>query len=650
MSLEAFDAERHHVGLAAGSSASAYGFLLAGAYSKGFRRELQSDRAGIHYGNGDGLVNVAGLSSWSQNDFSGGAFQYTWDPKDSAMFAACHNFLPAQFGRSLRSVPPLQEWLNGTRLTTTDNPLLAFAYGGYLHAVFFDGVFHRWNLSTGAHSTVDLSSTSTASVAALLRDRGHVLISADDLISAFDLDVYVGFSWTASPPTGAVGDVTGISGDGAKVVAAYDDVLFTVSLPDNRTAGPDPDDWVRIGRLPGRWVASGYYSGLLYILCSGSDMRTQLVAFDGTSILPITDFPYNFVGESLEVYGGRVYIGGSGRDVQTDTPRYAELYEITGASLRLIRTFAPERWGAGGTQPTSIPSMAVHEGLLFLCIKGQGLVAYDLTTDSFYGASEFAPTDSAAMATHLLSGRENLFAWCGTLANHAGDSGWYRPATSQETVSAYDSVLETSDFSPSIDRTKRWKQVRAMVRYPNANGAVTMAYSTDGGSSWSSYAAGTIENVGYLRLVTWDLDAATESRQIRFRFKVGNSTSVSAFREFLGYTASFRILDSDVVGTAEKEKRAWVLTIGGLDRIEAEDGSSITQDLEAIRQQLWAWARDREQLHFLDLDGSTATVEIDTLDESQPDVLPPIEYRQTGAMAVESEGREAYYKLTLVEV
>jgi hypothetical protein len=33
---------------------------------------------------------------------------------------------------------------------------------------------------------------------------------------------------------------------------------------------------------------------MTYILCGTVDGKTQLVAFDGTAVLPITDFPFNF--------------------------------------------------------------------------------------------------------------------------------------------------------------------------------------------------------------------------------------------------------------------------------------------------------------------------------------------------------------------
>ncbi len=656
MSLEAFDAERHHVGLGSvKSNSSFFGFLIDGAYNKGFRRVMQSLFDGIKYGAAEALVNVPGVSSWTQRDFSGGAYQYTWDDRDQAMFAASHNFLPSQFSRTLRSVPPLREWMGGKRLTRTDRPLGLTSFGGYLYTAWKDK-FVRWTLTDGT-KTEDTwpgaPGVGDTHVAWLLRDQGAFFWARNETISRYDLENFSGATYSFAPPAAvpASAVVTGGNADGGRLVVAYDDVVWTIDLPDDRTTAPNTatDEFVRIGRLPGRWVDSRSYAGLTYILCNGADMRTQLVAFDGTTILPITDFPYNFVGESLEVYGGRVYVGGSGRDLQTDVPRYAELYEITGASERLVRTFAPERWGAGATQPSSIPGMAVHEGLLFLCVKGQGLVAYDLTTDSFYGGPEFQPADATAMATDLLSGRENLFAWCGTLAAHSGESGWYRPATSQESVTAWTSTLETSDFSPSFDRTKRWKDVRAMIRFPSS-AATTMSYSTDGGSSWSTAATGTVETDGNIQVVVWSLAAADESRQIRFRFNVANSTTLTTVRELLGFTATFRMLDSDSVALGEREKRAWVFTVGGVDRIEGGDRQDVVQDLEAMRDQLWSWARSREHLNFLDVDGGLATVEIDQLDEFQPDVLPPIDYRELGSEDVASRGREAFYKLTLVEV
>lgn len=648
MSLPKFDREKHHIGLGL-TDADLKGFLVTGAYSKGFRRILGSDMVGTHYGTGESLVNVPGLSSWQQDDFSGGAYQYVWG-KDPAMWASSKNFLPSQFARSLRSVPPLVPWLGvaGTKLTTTEKPGMVCAFGGYIFALL-QASLERWDISTGAHTSLALGPGSVGYASALSRDDGVMFQSATDIITRIGLGIF-GVQAQYSPPTGKYGDVTGIDASGGRLAVAFQNVLWTVPLPDNRTQLPPDVTWTRIGRIPGKWVASSYYSGLLYMLLTNSDMQTQLVAFDGTSILPITDFPYNFVGESMQIYGGRIYVGGSGRDVITALPRYAELYEVTGASLRLIRTFAPERWGAGGGYPTSIPSMGVHEGLLYVCLAGIGLVTYDLTTDSFYGASVFQPTDTTAMATKFVSGREDLFAWVGTQANDAGKSGWFRPATSQETIAAYSSELETSDFAVSIDRLKRWKQVRALVRFPVSD--LTVKYSLDGGLTWSASLTGATTDIGNITLVTFDLSTIAESRQIRFKFSVPSGTNVSSIREFLAHTVSFRLLESDVLASGGKEKRAWVLTVGGMDRMEAADGTTIVQDLETIRDTLWSWARERKALRFYDLDSTPINVEIDTLDEFQPTVLPPVGYHQpdTQSLSDDTEAREAFYKLTLVEV
>ena len=650
MALAAFDLDKHHIALAeVGSDGPGYGFVTAGSYDKGFRREKESEFNGVRYGGGDSLVNKPGVSSWTMDDFTGGAFQYVWG-KDQAMFARSKNALPSQFDRSLRSVPGLQKWLDGTNVVTAEDPLVTAVYNGYLYTAF-EASFIRWNLTTAAPGTVALGGGGTYYKACFLADRGHILRSIDDVISAFDLDVFSGYSWSVSPPDPAVGNVTGMSGDGDRLIVAYDDVLWTATLPDDRTAAPDngagvsgDGDFTRIGRLPGRWAASCWASGLLYILLAGYDTPTRLVAFDGTQILPICDFPYNFVGQSLCAYGGRVYVGGSGADVQTGAGRYAELYEVTGASLRLLKTFAPEVLGAGEVYGTTIPAMAVHEGLLFFGIKGLGLVAYDLTTDAFYGASNFAPADTSADFRHLLSGRESLFSWVYPINGSPGASGWYRPATSQETVETYTTELETSDFAMAFDRTKKWRQLRVLTRFLTLT--LTCSYSTDGGTSWTALSAPTLESSGRFQLNTFDLSDVPETRAIRFKFGLPNGTSVSAFRELVAFTASFRMMDSDAVGTGEREKLAWTFVIYGGDRVAAADQSDIIQDVAAIRAQLWDWARGRDHLVFRDVDGQAYTVEVDTLREQQPNVLPVLDQEtlQPG------DQREAFYQVTLVEV
>jgi len=648
-----FDSTVHHIGLKQSDDLNPQrGFIISGSWMRAFKRQVQSEFDGVRYGQGESLINKPGVSAWTQDDFTGGEFQYVFG-KDPAMVARHSNIIPSQFDRSLRSVPPLKQWINGTNTTFTGSeiPLIVFSYNGYLHAVYTNN-FYRWNLATGVRSNVWPGGAGTTYAACFMKDRGHVLHARDDIISAFDLDVFVGFSWTVAKPDEAVGSVTGISSDGDRIAIAYGDVLWVAKLPDTRTFPPDngagvpgSGDFTRIGRLPGRWKKAVWASGLLYILVTSPDATTQLVAFDGTQILPICDFPYNFDGESLVSYGGRTYVGGSGADIQTDVPKYAELYEVTGTSVRLLKTFAPEAGGGGGIVGTSIPSMCVHEGLLFFGLKGVGLCAYDLTLDAFFGASVFHPTDASAEVKHLTSGRNNLFAYVYPWAADSGKGVWMRPSTSQETTPSYTSEVETSDFAMSIDRLKSWRQLKCLVRFPLA--ALACSYSTDGGATFTALPAPTSESSGRFRLETFDLTGVPKSRAIRFKFSMDNQTNVAAFREFVSFTASFRLLDSDSVGSGETEKLAWTFVIVGSQTVQGLDGSTITQEVADIHRTLWDWATKRTKLAYTDTDGSNYTVEIDDLRETVPFVLPALP-PDTGEQLDRAE-REAFYQVTLVE-
>ncbi len=646
MSIDTFDPDKHHISLAeVGASSDGYGFVTTGQYVRGFKRIKESEMDGVRYGGGDSLVNKPGVSSWTMDDFTGGAFQYVWG-KDPAMFAKSINALPSQFDRSIRSVPALQQWFDGKRLTTPEVPLLVCAYNGYLAAVFEASV-ERWALLDGAHASDAVGAAGGVHHACFVREQGVILHAINSTISASAVDVFPGLLYSFAKPAAAYGNVTGLNADGDRAAIAYNDVLWTVPMNDDRTVQPDSTQWTRIGRVPGHWVDSVWQSGLLYILLGGYDTPTSVVAFDGTQILPICDFPYNFQGQTIRSYGGRLYVGGTGADIQTGNPKYAELYEITGSSLRLLKTFAPELLGAGDVYGTGVYSMCIHEGLLFFGVKGWGLIAYDLTTDAFYGASTFAVADSSAEFRHLLSARESLFSWVYPIASSPGESGWFRPATSQETVASYDTYVETSDFATAFDRLKRWRELRVLTRFASAG--MSCDYSVDGGNTWTALPAATIEISGRFLFYTFSLDDVADSRMIRFRFKLTNGTSVSAFRELVGFTASFRMLDSDSIDSGQHEKLAWSFVICGAERPEGLDRTVVHQDVAAIHDQLWDWARERKHLHFRDLDGQVFTVEIDTIEETQAVVFPELDTTDP-IDASPLSGREALYNVTLVEV
>lgn len=655
MALPAFDPVKHHVGLG-DSAGTELGFIVSGAYSKAFKRDMTDELSSIHYGGAASLDNRPGVSTWTMDDFTGGAFQQVWG-RDPKMFSSCSGMLPSQFDRSLRTVPPFKRRaVAGAADPYQHSPLVQFAMSGQLVSFFSDRYF-KYDLATGATDEVVIGTDIIdgelygGPYLAACFDRRHKLIIAStngNTIVHINPITNVIVKTYASPLE-SHGDVTGLSSDGSKLALAIGNAVWVLSQPDTSPTLPDDEDWARIGALPGKWVDSVYLNGLLYILCADSDTRTQVVAFDGVSILPITDLPFNFVGECLESYAGRLYIGGAGRDI-SDAASYAELYEITGSSLRLIRTFAPEKRSDRYSSPTTIRSMCVHEGLLFLAddnISGlttdMAVYAYDVTTDALYGAHRFWADSGHPLG--LISARERLWLWG---ANGSG-TGLFSGIVEADGVNISTgsiSVIETSDFAADFDRLKRWKLVRVMTRgdwaYP------TVDVSIDGGDSWLSPPTLASEQSGQFRVLTLDLSGIPASRQLRCQISFLQLGVPQGFAELVGFTASFKLIDSEVLDPDAREKLGWQFTIAGVETVELGDGEADVQRLAELRAQLWTWSRDRRTISFKDTDGQRYDVEVDTLREHQPAILPPVAFDDPLALDG-AEGREAFYTLTLVE-
>jgi len=146
-----------------------------------------------------------------------------------------------------------------------------------------------------------------------------------------------------------------------------------------------------VTRIPGRWRDSLAYNNTLYILINDGSFKSTIYAFDGDTVTPIVEFPFSFYAKCMIEYAGRIFVGGTGFDVNGGE-FYAELYEVTGASVRLVRTFSPDTRNVhkvSGTNewPTAIDDLIVHDGLLWFCQKGKRMVCYDVTSDGFFGAS-----------------------------------------------------------------------------------------------------------------------------------------------------------------------------------------------------------------------------------------------------------------------
>lgn len=646
--LLAFDAVKHHVGLGA-IGGTLFGFTLQGAY----RKELQPgpNGGGREFGGQNDLAEpVAHLARWTQDDFIGGSYQETWG-LDPAMFSRSRNVIPNPQARSVITVPPLFQakvFDPSTKPGAPAQPVVPkamFNVAGSIYVVFKHGILRYviatgltfWSTGPGVIDGGTMTWGSGIGDAAYLQDEGviYVLVSRagtdaaqlhrikTDLTVATFQPVYTApdRSWRGQGAARGI-NVRG-TGRAGSIVAALGQHLYSIVTPE-RKDGEASAVWTHIGRLPGIWVASLNYAGLTYILCNEADGETHLVAFDGTAILPVVSFPFNFQGASLFSYGGRIFVGGSGTDV-AGNHKYAELHEVTGASVRLVRTFnAAERNGAA--VPKVIRDMAVSDGLLWFFQQGVKMIAYDLSGDAFFGASQ-TQLPLTADAYKFARARGSLYGWFHDTALPGTLDGLYRVAVAGDVVSAYDGEVESSDFNfePSLD--KRWSQLRVLTR----NGSVGLDYSVDGGATWTNIPLGANEQtMGSYRLGTFDLASIAASKQIRFRLYLPRGVDVVGYTELVAFTCTFDLLPSG--------KKTWALTVNGSAQIEARDGTALDRDVEETRRQLWEWVRLRTPLEFKDLDDETYKVTL-RLSEHLPIVGPD----------VVSEP-EAFYGLTLVEV
>jgi len=707
-----YDADRHHVGLGEDED-SLVGLLLEGA----FRRSLQPATPPASFGSGVDYLNNPSISRWSQDDFSGGAFNYQWG-EDTAMFAYCTSVLPSLLAKSARTVPPIvktyakndqtalllafargtllvlvrpgkiQTYDTGTNTFTeitspASTPITAAVYDAGAEMLYL-AAERMYVLTVPAFAAPGRSDTATVTIATpgVVTLTGHGL-SADDVVfftttgalptglavntSYFVVEIVSPDSFKVSLTKGGTAiDTTGTQSgvhtawrrlasqpvgyrpqiadfaypatngflavdalaNGRSFLAAACDGnrLYTLSIPASKSGSPV---WTENSRLPGHWRDYAVYNGVIYVLCADAYNNTSIFTFDGANVVPVTDFPYNFEGVCIQVYAGRVYVGGAGRDFAGNRS-YAEFYEVTGSSLRLVRTFTPEVRDGGEVTPfanaTQIRAMGVHEGLLYLGFDSYGLIAYDVVTDSLYGASEFKPAVSGAAVWKMLTTNQSLNLWVDSTT--PADRGLYRTAHLGEAVPPYEGQLVTSDFGPQPATEKRWSELRVVSRY----GDVTVEYSEDGGESYVAL-DGEMVTEGSYRHNTVDLSALPVSKRIRFRFTMQRNEDSSSYTELIGFTLAFLFLSTG--------KRTWSFSVNATARVQGKDDQTQVQDPAAIFETLQGWAADRTPLVYKDVDGESRTVSITRLEDFKPVIGLPLDSER---------GLEGFYALTLTEV
>ena len=427
---------------------SLYGFTLENAYAKFVQRPVLPGATDVG-GTLDLIEPEPEESIWTQDEFTGGTFQYRYDT-DASMFADCTGYVPAQQSKSLYTVPPVffkrdfnpAAYPNPAGRTNLVNPNSMFTVAGSIYCCFEHGIMRY---ITGTNSFVWGNYMVPNDVdgnrhwyAGADYDRNeqciYVLANCLDTVALdkpilIRLDPETLLPWGTENQvfTGAPSKTENMKGYGLNVndqhiVMGIGLRLYTCDPPEKPQDPTDKPVWTHIGRLPGRWVDSVAYNGMTYIVSNTEDGKSQIVAFDGTYILPVAMMAFNFRATCMTVYGGRIYIGGSGTDIN-GTNRYAELHELTGSSTRLVRTFAPESRQSRVTYPTEIWDLTVAEGLLWWAEKNVRLWTYDLTGDAFFGASIIQHPN--VNFYKQVVGRERLWLW-GAHDSIPGQHGLYR--------------------------------------------------------------------------------------------------------------------------------------------------------------------------------------------------------------------------------
>lgn len=660
MTLNTYDVLRHHIGLKALGGATNYGFQIHGAYDKELQREAAAARE--FGGNTDLIGQSPSLARVTQDDFVGGAYQYTWG-RDDAMFADCTNFMPSQQSRSLISVPPMfLKFAFDPDVKddfVSDTVLNMFMVGGSIYVVFRHGIL-RQQIDSGtqtwrgseAGGVLDTDGTETIVSAYYDPELEDILIALNDSTA----DAYGGniarlnLDLTDASVAFYPGPVTpnqycrGFALMDSNYILQVGQNLWSGVPPANMNTVASEIAWTKIGRLPGRWIDSMIYGGELYIVLnenvSAPSYHTRLVRFDGSNIAAVADMPFNFYGRCITEYAGRIYLGGTGTD-SNGGEQYGELYEITGSSQRLVRSFSPETrnaflGGTAGEWPQAIQDLCVFEGMLWFGQLGKRMMAYDITSDGIFGASEIQ-SNADLDFKKIIAGRGRLWAW-GYDPTSDLAHGIYRIAQPADTISTWYATLVTSDFAFEPAMKKRWSELVVMTRY---DGLQSIEYSVNSGGTWTALTL-VEESSNNVYYTTADLNAITPSRLIRFRIKLkcaagGAGDARTYHRELVALSFSYAMLETG--------KRSWSFVINGAYEVETRDAeldedTTQTQDMSDTATTLWGWATGKTQLVFTDVDGSTANVQMIGIREHQPVIGPNI----TG------ESRpEALYSVVLLE-
>jgi hypothetical protein len=643
--------------------------------SGGYRKAPQRD-AGITDQGGETDVALPGQSRWTQDDFTGGMYQDNWG-RDAAQFKYCSGFRPLPYSRGLVTVPPVIEGIKQTAVVPAVNwsgtnyrtypAALVFVHAGYLYVVYPGGdVIAYFDLDGGIGGISSLPNVTAdqGNVACWHRESATLYVSDDGNGVFRRITLSNGVPSAASPasytyPT-AVGSrsCTGMNADGPRITCLFEKMIVDLTVPDTATAavGAGSKQWAvnRRYHLPSQFRDAIFFNSQLYILCTDANdpysvvsggysggWLSSIVAWDGADLFPVVNFPYAFRGQTMVEYAGRVYVGGASLDLGGTGEAFGEIFEITGSSLRSLKSWAPDsRSVLGGAElgPPSINDLVVYEGALwFYNLTEDRLDHYDVTTDSFYGGPDCVIADNSIVKLvplgETLGVYSNVFDFEDAVP--PGDQqdavlSWV--ARSGEETGTYNPNLITSDFIFEPAKDKRFTEIVVLTK---GGGVDALEYSTDGGDSYtaaSTVAAATTQ--GNWTTTRFDLTPMTPAKRASFKIQLELTTAEDQV-ELVAFSTSFSILHSG--------KSAWTFTVVGAEQIEGYNGEKFSQDVADIEESLSAWMTAGTKLVFTDLNGVNYNVTVYDFEESQVEIGPKVAF-------ADGTRPEALFGVTLVEM
>ena len=671
MTLPAYNAAKHHIGL------DGVGLPVV----NGIRKEAAQPP--IEKANDVGTQDFLGVSRhdfWTQSDYTGGEFQAIWN--DPTMFSDCFSMLPDQLGYGLRTIPPIIDVQLGDAIAGA-TPMTMDVVDGVLYVVFNNAVpetrvyrFEGLDGTPTMHSeTAAIDSGRNGTAAAWNLSSGRLWVGSNTGSSVPQIRTY---AWDDTAAAGSrlvlkstlrlpiktdntIQSCSGIHHFGKLRLMATrhengednDHLWLYVNGTDAATK------WDHVGILPGRFVSSFTYNNAVYILTKGADgLHTQLSMTQGDEVFPVLELPYFFEGRSMLEYAGALYIAGIGKDIAM-SDAHGELYQVSGTSLRLVRTFAsqlvePSYGGRtvpdaqdppggrftdagripvdnplptpgsahGQNGPVRIPdnapkrprkpmvhmkALAVAEGLLWMPDSSYtGLEVYDAVNDAFFGGPRLlGGPDTDIEFTRAIGFGGSIYLW-GTGATQA-KTGLYRVSVPDDTLlTSWNSFVTTSDFAPEPARLKVWSEFATVTRGQTP----WVEWSTDSGETWTEVGPMDIHVDGDATVTKFDLASVPPSYRIRLRINFSQSNAVDATPpSLLGHTLGFIVRGIRRYG--------WNFAIPAVERPTGVDQSVTIYDPAEISDKLWELQMASDPVQFDGPDGRTYTVIVDQVVENQ---------------------------------